>query len=149
MRHMTRSVNDTTHHCACGFTGKKSEMEEHLLATVVREEADALLARAWTLVCAAEERNYTALELGELSAACQEASTKLGALLASRATDLPMEIQEYLRLANPSLLERDSEAPTLRGSGIELEIVLAIFLRWWREIRESITMWFHPRRSPT
>lgn len=45
-----------------------------------REEADGLLAGVWTLVCAAEERDYTAGEIDQIIASCSASFIKLRAL---------------------------------------------------------------------
>ncbi len=67
MKHEMQSTSETTFLCACGVVGAKSEIADHL-AGVAREEADAMLANAWTLVIRAEERPYTGEEVAELVA---------------------------------------------------------------------------------
>ena len=49
----------------------------HLCVTSTREDADAMLGKMWTLVCSAEDRAYTAIELEELIATCTSALAKL------------------------------------------------------------------------
>lgn len=77
--------------CTCGVIGEQGEVSAHI-AAVTREEADGILAKAWTLVCAAEERDYTAAELHGIIASNAAAFTKFTKLLEVTAAKLLDEV---------------------------------------------------------
>lgn len=75
-KHEMEPINDVSFQCSCGLIGKLSEMNDHI-ANVTREEADAALATMWTLVCRAEEREYTDGEIDQIIGSCTLVSQKL------------------------------------------------------------------------
>lgn len=85
--HEMSPASSVTFICTCGAIGAQSEMDAHI-ATVTREEADAMLADVWTLVCsAAEDRDYTNGELEKVISLCTAAAGKLRTLLGGGGAD--------------------------------------------------------------
>lgn len=86
-KHEMIHASSATFLCTCGVIGHQSEMAAHL-ATVTREEADAMLADVWTLVCsAAEDRDYTVGELEKIVASCLAVAGKFRTLLGTGTSD--------------------------------------------------------------
>lgn len=74
-------------------------MNDHI-AAVTREAADGVLAKVWTLVCSAEERDYTSGELEEIIISCTVVSatfTKLFEVTAKTVAD-PVEAKRPNRV---------------------------------------------------
>jgi len=99
-----------TFFCSCGANGELAEVSDHL-SHVSREEADAALARVWTMVCTAEDRSYTSIELKEMIASCTDATDRLRTL--SRSVESPAE----MRRVNKVDQHRIDHGDYVRASG--------------------------------
>jgi hypothetical protein len=84
--HEMTPINDVSFQCTCGVIGRIAEMNDHLMK-VTREEADAALATVWTLVCRAEERDYTDGELDQIIGSCMLVFKTLRAVFGAKTRE--------------------------------------------------------------